>query len=332
MQSGQLLTLVGIFAASLVMLLLVLRAIPEKSNIKNRLNRATNKASPNQKKRGEKSKVHAFDGKSQNQKTDFIFRTLGTDSSILRAKIRKAGLSISLLELFLIYVLAALGIATLATVVARLINDAIPLLYTVPAGAVGGFLAINLWLKIITNRRINAFNDHFPDAIELMVRCLRTGIPIIEMFKQAGENAMPPVSTEFQRIYNDIKFGIPLSDAIWRTAERMQTQEFIFFAISVSIQSETGGNLAENLEKLGTILRNRLQVKRMIKTKSAEARLTAKIFTFLPVVFISGLYFLSPSYIEIFLKDARGHTAGFIIGGMIVTGMFITNRMTKFGY
>jgi len=332
MQGSQLLNMVGVFAASLVMLLLVLRAIPDNSNITKRLQRVTSKGGTTSEKIIKKSKIHVVDPKSQNQKSDFIFKTLGTDTSALTMRIRQAGLSLSLLELFLIYVLSALGLATLSTVVARMINDDIPLLYTVPGGVVAGFLLIRIWLARVTSRRINAFNDHFPDAIELMVRCLRTGIPIIEMFKQAGENALPPVSTEFKRLYNDIKFGIPLTDAIWRTAERMPTQEFIFFAISVSIQADTGGNLAENLEKLGAILRNRLQVKRMIKTKSAEARMTAKIFTGLPIVFITGLYFMSPSYIDVFINDPRVNTAGFIISGTILLGMFITNRMTKFGY
>lgn len=332
MQGSQLLNMVGVFAASLVMLLLVLRAIPDNSNITKRLQRVTSKGGGTPEKSTKKSKVHVIDQKSQNNKGDFVFRTLGTDTSALKARIRRAGLSLSLLELFLIYVLSALCLATLCTVIARMIDDNIPFLYTIPGGVIAGFLVIQFWLSKMTSRRINAFNDHFPDAIELMVRCLRTGIPIIEMFKQAGENAMPPVNTEFQRIYNDIKFGIPLSDAIWRTAERMPTQEFIFFAISVSIQAETGGNLAENLEKLGAILRNRLHVKRMIKTKSVEARTTAKIFIFLPIAFISGLYFMSPDYLDVFINNPRGNTAGFIIGGTIFAGMIITNRMTKFGY
>lgn len=332
MQDSQLLNLAGVFAASLVMLLLILRAIPDKSKFNDRLKRATGKGSAPKGKPADKSKPAVAVSPSQSQKSDIIFRTLGTDASALDLRIRRAGWSISPIEFLLIYVLIALVLATLATIAARMITDDFPLLYTVPGGVIGGFLILRLWLSIAITRRLNAVNDVFPDALDLMVRSLRTGVPIIETFKLTAENTLPPVGTEFQRIYNDIKFGLPLSEAIWRTAERIPSQEFIFFAISVSIQAETGGNLTENLEKLAAILRNRRQVKRMIKTKSAEALRTAKIFMALPIVFIGALYFIAPSYIEVFVKDERGHTAGMIMGGMILTGMFLTNRMTKFGY
>jgi tight adherence protein B len=298
MQALPLSSLVAVFAGFLVVVLLILRAIPDNSTMNRRLKRVSQKAADSVGKHAGgsgKSKVSLVDRKSQTQKGDFLFRTLGSDTSALKAQIRRAGLSLSLFELFIIYTLAALLMATVGTYGAQLAAVKAPLLYTVPAGTLVGYLLVRFWLNKLCERRVSTFNDHFPDALELMVRCLRTGIPITEMFQQVSTNSFPPVSTEFKRVYNDIRFGIPLGEAIWRTAERMPTQEYIFFAISVSIQSETGGNLAENLEKLAGILRNRLQVKRLVKTKSAEARLTAKLLTAMPILFSGALYFLSPS-------------------------------------
>lgn len=333
MQGLPLPVMIGVFAAMLLTLLLILRALPDNGKLRKRLERIK-QTDPRKKdaKRTGKAKASLVDNHHKGQKSDFFFRTLGTDVSAMQAKLRRAGLSLSLIELFLIYALVALALATLVTVVARMINPAAPFLYTVPGGVLLGFLSIRFWLNRRTNRRTDAFNDNFPDALELMARCLRSGIPITEMFKSVGENSAPPVSGEFRRMYSDICFGIPLSEAIWRAAARMPTQEFIFFAISVSIQSETGGNLVENLEKLTGILRNRLQVKRMIKTKSAEARLTSRLLTAMPFLFVGGLYFMSPQYLEVFLEDPRGHTTVIVLICMVLTGTFITNRMTKFGY
>lgn len=332
MEANPLPVLAGVFIGTLTVMFLVFKFMSINERVLGRLKRVgqkeTERAAAHPKAA---KKVQAFERKP-GTKQEIVFRTLGTDSSVMLLRLRQAGLKMSLLELFIIYLSASIGLAALLVLAAKSFRPETPMLYTALPGVLLGYWLVRFWLKRRIAKRVDAFNNTFPDALDMMVRSLRTGIPISEIFNQVGQDVPDPVGPEFLRIYSDIKFGTPLGQAIWSAAERMPTQEFIFFAISVSIQAETGGNLAENLEKLGGILRNRLQIKRMIKTKSAEARLTRNVLSAMPFLFVGGLYFLSPEYIRVFFEHPTGIKASFIIVGMIATGIYIATKMTKFEY
>ncbi|MEQ9575767.1 MAG: type II secretion system F family protein, partial [Rhodospirillales bacterium] len=122
-----------------------------------------------------------------------------------------------------------------------------------------GLLLPHLAVSMMATRRQNRFNSLFPDAIDLMVRGLRSGLPVTECIKAVGRELADPVGVEFRRITDEVKFGAKINDALWATAHRLDIPEFKFFVVSLSVQQETGGNLAETLANLSDILRRRRQ-------------------------------------------------------------------------
>ncbi|MGH6991208.1 MAG: type II secretion system F family protein, partial [Stellaceae bacterium] len=139
-------------------------------------------------------------------------------------------------------------------------------------------------IKYLVNRRATRFIAVFPDAVGLMVRGLRAGLPVTETVIGVTREIGEPVGAEFRRISDQIQLGQSLEEALWESAGRIDLPEFTFMAIAFSIQRETGGNLAETLENLDLILRRRRQLHLKIRTFSAEARASATIIGALPFV------------------------------------------------
>ena len=179
-------------------------------------------------------------------------------------------------------------------------------------------------------RRLKRFLALFPDAIELIVRGLRSGIPVAEAIRLVGEETADPVGPEFRRIVHSVAIGETLEQALAAAARRLAVPEFRFFAISLGMQRETGGNLAETLENLATILRRRRQMRLKIRALSSEARASAAIIGALPFLMFAGLYAISPDYMTVLTSDRRGVTllAGALIS--ILAGIFIMARMARF--
>ena len=144
-----------------------------------------------------------------------------------------------------------------------------------PAAIAAGIGIPHTAIGIMGGRRIGKFTALLPDAIELLVRGLRSGLPISKCIHTVGNEIADPVGLEFRHVADAVRFGKTLEDALWETAERLDTQEFKFFVISLAVQKETGGNLAETLENLADILRDRKQMKLKIKAMSSEARASA---------------------------------------------------------
>lgn len=180
------------------------------------------------------------------------------------------------------------------------------------------------------SRRINAFNAKFPDAIELLVRGLRSGLPITETIGVVGAEVAGPVGEEFRAISDKMKIGRTLDQALQETADRLGTPEFQFFTITIAIQRETGGNLAETLANLADVLRKRGQMKLKIKAMSSESKASAYIIGALPFIVFVLIWFISGDYMQKFFIDERLIIAG---GGGIVwmgIGAFIMAKMINF--
>jgi len=180
------------------------------------------------------------------------------------------------------------------------------------------------------SRRINKFNAKFPDAIELLVRGLRSGLPISETMAVVGAEVPGPVGEEFRAVSDKMKIGRTMDAALQETADRLGTAEFQFFVISIAIQRETGGNLAETLANLATVLRQRGQMKLKIKAMSSESKASAYIVGSLPFIVFGLIMWISPDYMNNFFKDQRLIVAG--IGGMIwmAIGAGIMAKMVNF--
>jgi len=178
--------------------------------------------------------------------------------------------------------------------------------------------------------RIKAFTAQFPDAIDLIVRGLKSGLPVTESIASVGREMPDPVGAEFRLISDGIKFGKSMEDALWETAKRLDTPEFKFFVISLSVQRETGGNLSEALGNLSDILRRRRQMKLKIKAMSSEAKASAMILGSLPFIMFVIIFLLNPEYVTLLFTDPRGQVMlGFGVGVMAV-GIVIMSKMVKF--
>jgi tight adherence protein B len=197
----------------------------------------------------------------------------------------------------------------------------------------GMFVAVGLphWVigKMI-KRRLNKFNSNFPDAIELMVRGLRSGLPITETLGIVAGEMSGPVGIEFRAVSDKMKIGRTMEVALQETADRLGTAEFQFFVITLAIQRETGGNLAETLSNLADVLRKRAQMKLKIRAMSSESKASAYIVGSLPFVVFVLVWFVNPHYMAGFATDQRLMVAG--CGGLIwmSIGAFIMAKMVNF--
>ena len=226
------------------------------------------------------------------------------------------------------YLYASVGIALVAVVLLYLTTGAflLALFLGIAMGIMIPHWAVSWFIK----RRIKKFNAKFPDAIELLVRGLRSGLPVTETLGVVGREVTGPIGEEFRQIVDRVKVGHTLDDSLQLTADRLNTPEFKFFCISLAIQRETGGNLAETLANLADVLRKRAQMKLKIKAMSSESKASAYIVGSLPFIVFTMVYWLNPYYLAGFFTDDRLIVAG--LGGAVwmSLGGFIMYKMVSF--
>lgn len=224
-----------------------------------------------------------------------------------------------------------IGSAGLAVVMIGLfLFQGLPFLLAVTVGLLIGVALPHMVVSKLIARRIKAFNSKFPDAIELMVRGLRSGLPISETMQIVAEEIPDPVGGEFRMVSDKMKIGRTMDSALTDTAERLGTPEFQFFVISLAIQRETGGNLAETLSNLADVLRKRSAMKLKIRAMSSESKASAYIIGALPFIVFGLIWWINGSYMQNFFVDERLMIAG---GGGIVwmgIGAFIMSKMINF--
>ena len=179
-------------------------------------------------------------------------------------------------------------------------------------------------------RRIRAFLNLFPDAIDLMVRALRSGLPISEAIVGAAQEIGDPVGAEFRTVEGGMRMGRDLESLLWDIAKRIDAPELRFFIIALSVQRETGGNLAETLANLSDLLRRRRMMHQKVRAMSSEARASTMILGSLPFVVTGILFMTSPNYIKTLFTDPRGIMLIGLAIGMLVTGIGIMIKMAKF--
>ena len=179
-------------------------------------------------------------------------------------------------------------------------------------------------------KRLNNFNTKFPDGIELLVRGLRSGLPVTETLGVVATEVPGPVGQEFKAVTERIKIGRTMEEALQETANRLGTPEFQFFVITLAIQRETGGNLAETLSNLSDVLRKRAQMKLKIKAMSSESKASAYIVGALPFIVFMMIWWINPGYLGGFFTDERLIVTG--LGGLtwMSIGAFIMSKMISF--
>jgi tight adherence protein B len=194
-------------------------------------------------------------------------------------------------------------------------------------------LAIGISHFVIGNmgrRRVAGFMGLFPEAIDLMVRALRSGLPISEAIIMASHEIGDPIGAEFRTIEAGMRLGRDLESLLWDIAKRIDAPEFRFFIIALSVQRETGGNLAETLGNLAEVLRRRRTMRAKARAMAAEARASTMILGSLPILVSVILLMSSPSYIMPLFSDIRGLGLVGLALSMLGTGVGVMVKMAKF--
>jgi len=227
------------------------------------------------------------------------------------------------------YGFICIGVALFAAL-GLVVGVKLPIAAALPIGILIGLVLPWLVLRRMGNKRAAKFLEVFPDAIDLLVRSVRCGLPIGEAIAIGGRDLPDPVGTEFARMANSMRLGRTFEDAMWDVATRLEIAEFNFFATSLAVQRETGGNIAETLSNLSGLIRSRHQMKKKVKALSAEARASAWIVGSLPFLIFLVLLVANPDYIGKMLSDNRG----LILLGVGLTsqmiGVAIMAKLTKF--
>ncbi|AJA08809.1 type II secretion system protein [Sphingopyxis fribergensis] len=201
------------------------------------------------------------------------------------------------------------------------------------AGLIGLFIGLGLpylVVSVLIKRRVTQFNARFPDAIDLLVRGLKSGLPVTETFQIVSQELPGPVGEEFKGIIERIRIGNTMEAALQESANMLGTPEFQFFCITIQIQRETGGNLAETLANLSDVLRKRAQMKLKIRAMSSEAKASAYIVGSLPFFVFGVVWSVNPSYLAGFFHEERLIIAG--LGGLVwmSIGAGIMAKMVNF--
>jgi len=197
-------------------------------------------------------------------------------------------------------------------------------------GSVGWILWPVIWVfgsratfKWAVTRRRDKLFLQFPDALAMIVRSIRSGVPLTEAIRIVADQSPEPTASEFALIAGDLSIGSPIADALGSLADRNAITEYRFFATALSLQSQTGGRLGETLESLAQVVRKRTAAKSRGKALASEARTSAAILAGLPVLAMGGLYLLNPTYMSVLFTDRIGHiflTAAF---GSLGSGIFV---------
>ena len=185
------------------------------------------------------------------------------------------------------------------------------------------------YLQIKKKRRMRRFLEQLPDGLELIARGLRAGHAFTTGMKLAAENFDDPLGTEFEETLDEINFGISVPDALKNLAHRVDCPDLSFFVVSVVIQRETGGNLAEIIDSIARIIRERFKFEDKLRVLSGEARFSAKVLVALPLCVLVALRFLNPDYGNVMYEEPLGR---FMLAGaacMMLFGIFVMSRMVK---
>ncbi len=228
------------------------------------------------------------------------------------------------------FILISVGVGALAYIVAWIMGAPI---YIAAAVAVAGLLGLPRWaVNFLRKRRMTKFIDEFANAMDVIVRGVKAGLPLNDCIKIIAAEASEPVKSEFRIISETQALGLTLADAVGKLTERVPAQEANFFAIVVAIQQRAGGNLAEALGNLSRVLRERRKMKGKIQAMSMEAKASAVIIGALPFVVMGLVYLTSPNYIILLFTDPIGHVILGCSGAWMFIGIMVMRKMINFDF
>jgi tight adherence protein B len=255
---------------------------------------------------------------------DRVFRLLPRREALVD-RLAKTGRQISVGQYMLVTIAIMLAISILI-----FIFTGLPPVPSLLFGFAVGIFIPHYLVGRAGRRRVARFIGLSPEAIDLMVRALRAGLPITEAIVNAGQEIGNPVGTEFRGIEAGMRLGRDLDSLLWDIAKRITAPEFRFFIIALSVQRETGGNLAETLNNLSDVLRRRRAMRAKARAMASEARASTMILGSLPILVTVILILTSPTYIMPLFTDVRGLIMIAVAIGMLITGIAIMVKMARF--
>ncbi|WP_262269904.1 type II secretion system F family protein [Microvirga yunnanensis] len=196
----------------------------------------------------------------------------------------------------------------------------------------GGLLLPHLYVGMRRTRRFRRFTAEFPNAVDIIVRGVKSGLPLADCLKIIATETQEPVRSEFKVIVEDQTLGMPLDEAVQRLAGRMPLPEANFFAIVIAIQSRTGGSLSEALGNLSKVLRDRVKMGAKIKAMSSEAKSSAGIIAALPVAVAGLMYLTAPDYIALLVTTLTGKMVLAASAVWMGAGVLVMRKMINFDF
>ena len=239
-------------------------------------------------------------------------------------KLLQAGLGISRVQFYA-------GSCVLGATLGIVLLLATQELFMLAAGLFVGGLGLPHWvLAFLRKRRLAKFSTQFPDAIDVIIRGVKAGLPLLDSLRVVSSEFAEPIRSEFRIVIETQSVGLSVTDAVERIVERVPVSEARFFAILIGIQQKSGGNLAEGLGNLSRVLRERKRLAHKIKAMSAEAKASAGIIGSLPFVVATLVYITSPGYMDMLWTTDEGRIM--LVGSAIwmSLGVFIMKRMISF--
>jgi tight adherence protein B len=244
----------------------------------------------------------------------------------LAVRIAQAGLTWSKRQFFMIS--AGIGVALFFVG----LLTAGGLLSAAGLGFAGAF-GLPLWmLSFLKKRRERKFLNAFPDAVDIIVRGIKAGLPLLDCLKMITIEAPEPMKSEFRAVVETQAIGIPLGDACGKLYERMPVPEANFFGIVISIQQKAGGNLSEALGNLSRVLRDRKKMKAKIQAMSQEAKASAAIIGALPIAVMTMVYITSPVYISLLFTEPLGNIMLACSAIWMFMGVMVMKKMINFDF
>jgi tight adherence protein B len=199
-------------------------------------------------------------------------------------------------------------------------------------GVIAGLLCATIPIGVIAfkrSKRLQVFEERFPDALDLLGRAVRAGHPFTTGLEMISKETPEPVAGEFRKTFEEQNFGLPLRDALINLAERVPLVDVRFFVTALLVQKETGGNLAEILDELSRVIRDRFRIYREVQVKTAQGRLTAMIMIAMPMIMMGVLELLNPRYMQVMFRDPLGPTVLALTAVLQVIGSFILWRIVQ---
>lgn len=236
--------------------------------------------------------------------------------------LEQAGVSWSLQTLFILSVGTAVALGSMVLIATGSVFAAL-------VATIVGAMLPSMYVRRRRTQRLNAFEEFLPESIDLVGRALRAGHPLSAGFKMAADDGPEPVAGEFRRIFEEQRFGLPLQDSLLGMADRINLVDVRILVTAILIQREVGGNLAEILDNLSTVVRARFTIRRQVRVYTAQGRMTGYLLSALPLIIFTLLYAINGKYMSILFTDPVGKILVGVALAMQLIGFIWIKKIIK---